>query len=179
MKNMYILTFLAILFCGVANAQIVQVTDINSTGDAGIGTPVLYNGEIFFEADDGVIGDELYKVRADGTVELVKDINTDVDDTSPNGDPKNFIEYKGELYFNGNDGDNGADKHDSELWKTDGTTEGTVMVEDIWPGGSGNASNPQQMFVFNDKLYFNAKVDAANQVFRYDGTNPVVKVTDW
>jgi ELWxxDGT repeat protein len=180
MRNTYILTFLALLFCGVANAQIVQVTDINATGDAGIGYPTLYNGEIFFEADDGSeIGDELYKIAADGSVVLVKDINTDAADGSPIGDPKNFIEYKGMLYFGGNDGDNGADKHDTELWRTDGTTDGTVMVEDIWPGGNGNASNPQQMFVFNDKLYFNGKVDAANQVFRYDGTNPVVKVTNW
>jgi len=180
MRNKYILTFLAILFCGVANAQIVQVTDINATGDAGIGYPTLFNGEIFFEADDGSeIGDELYKIAADGSVVLVKDINTDAADGSPIGDPKHFIEYKGMLYFSGNDGDNGADKHDTELWRTDGTTEGTIMVEDIWPGGIGNASNPQEFFVFNDKLYFNGKVDAANQVFRYDGTNPVVKVTNW
>jgi ELWxxDGT repeat protein len=154
-----------------------QVTDINKTGDSYIGELATYNGEVFFEADDGIIGDELYKITADGSVVLVKDINTDAEDTSPNGDPKNFIEYKGLLYFNGNDGDNGADKHDSELWRTDGTTDGTVMVEDIWPGGDGNGSNPQQMFVFNDKLYFNAKVETANQVFRYDGENPVAKIT--
>ena len=37
-----------------------------------------------------------------------------------------------ELYFKANDGDNGE-----ELWKTDGTEEGTVLVKDIWNGSNG------------------------------------------
>ncbi|MCF8381302.1 MAG: hypothetical protein K9H49_17145, partial [Bacteroidales bacterium] len=67
------------------------MTDINTTGDAGIASPAVYKGEVYFEADDGsAIADELYKIAADGTVSLLKDINTDALDTSPNSDPKTF-----------------------------------------------------------------------------------------
>jgi ELWxxDGT repeat protein len=41
------------------------------------------------------------------------------------------------LFFNANDGSNGY-----ELWKTDGTSAGTVLVKDINPGaGSSNPFN--------------------------------------
>ena len=40
-----------------------------------------------------------------------------------------------ELYFNANDGNNGY-----ELWKSDGTASGTVMVKDINIGGSDRIS---------------------------------------
>ena len=31
--------------------------------------------------------------------------------------------------------------HGNELWKSDGTAEGTSMVKDIWPGGGSGHSN--------------------------------------
>ena len=42
----------------------------------------------------------------------------------------------GTLFFSANDGTNG-----NELWKSDGTAAGTVLVKDINPGG--NASDPE------------------------------------
>ena len=66
MKKNYTLTILTILFLGIVNAQIVQVTDINTTADAGIASPIVFKGELYFEADDGsAISDELYKLAAD------------------------------------------------------------------------------------------------------------------
>jgi ELWxxDGT repeat protein len=175
MKKIYMLTILAALIMGVANAQIVQVTDINTTADAGIAKPFVHNGEIYFEADDGSdIADELYKIAADGTVSLVKNINADPDDTTPNSDPMNFIEYNGKLYFNANDGD--VTGHDKELWVTDGTEAGTQMVADINPGLT-LGSNPLSFCVFNGKLYFNAKFESSTQIWRYDGVNAPVKIT--
>ena len=44
------------------------------------------------------------------------------------------INLSGTLYFVGNDGANGY-----ELWKSDGTTAGTVMVKDIAPGSASSA----------------------------------------
>src|SRR5690554_6852402 len=72
--------------------------------------------------------------------ELVKDIN-------PNGDgnPAGFTEYNGKLYFNANDGTNGR-----ELWVTDGTVAGTLMLKDINPNGSGS---PEDFTEYNGKLY--------------------------
>ncbi len=54
---------------------------------------------------------------------LVKDIRSDralFDQLS------NMTELEGILYFTANDG-----IHGQELWKSDGTPEGTIMVQDI------------------------------------------------
>src|SRR5262249_18064049 len=44
--------------------------------------------------------------------------------------------------------------HGSELWKSDGTTAGTVMVKDINPGSGG--SYPSDLTNVNGTLYFSA-----------------------
>ena len=51
------------------------------------------------------------------------------------------------LYFSGTTFDNGT-----ELWKTDGTTAGTVLVKDINPGPESSA--PQQAVKVGTKYYF-------------------------
>ena len=60
------------------------------------------------------------------TVALVKDINV----TGTFGSsPTDLTEVNGTVYFVANDG-----IHGRELWKTDGTDGGTVLVKDIKPG---------------------------------------------
>ena len=44
--------------------------------------------------------------------------------------------------------------HGYELWRTDGTEDGTVLTKDIFPGPID--STPQNMTCFQDKLYFSA-----------------------
>ena len=51
------------------------------------------------------------------------------------------------LYFQANDGNNGE-----ELWKSDGTSSGTVLVKDIWSGSS--SSEPRQLTAVGNTLYF-------------------------
>ena len=95
-----------------------------------------FNGELYFPANDGIDGFELWKTDGtkDGTV-LVKDIAPGAFDGLPYGGVYSFLTpIGGELYFAANDGD-----HGSELWKTDGTDAGTVMVKDIVPGPSARA----------------------------------------
>ena len=61
----------------------------------------------------------------------------------------------GRLYFAGDDGVRGR-----ELWQTDGTPQGTVLVRDIYPGlntdGKPNSSFPSSLVAMNNKLYFTA-----------------------
>ena len=96
--------------------------------------PVLtnVNGTLFFTADDGVNGCELWKSdgTAAGTV-LVKDIRPG----SCSSCPRNLTNVNGTLFFAADDGSDGR-----ELWKSDGTAAGTVLVKDICPGSGGSAS---------------------------------------
>ena len=69
------------------------------------------------------------------------------------------------LYFNETDPD-----HGTELWKTDGTSAGTVLVRDINPGA--NSSIPSNLTNVNGTLYFSA-TDGTNgtELWKSDGTS--------
>src|SRR5262249_17991228 len=57
-----------------------------------------------------------------------------------------------------------------ELWKSDGTEAGTVMVKDINPGTA--SSSPAQLIAFNGALYFAATSPATGStLWRSDGTD--------
>ena len=61
------------------------------------------------------------------------------------------------------------DEGGRELWKTDGTAEGTTRVADIWPGPQG--SNPQNLVAIGDAVYFLA-TDGIHgpELWKSDGT---------
>ena len=52
------------------------------------------------------------------------------DDFEASSSPADLTDVNGTLFFRADDGTNG-----SELWKSDGTLAGTVLVKDIDPGG--------------------------------------------
>jgi ELWxxDGT repeat protein len=123
-----------------------------------------FNGVLFFAADGGTNGMELWK--SDGT-ELGTERVTDINPDSANAfDP--FVESPmvvvgSTLYFTADDGSHGV-----ELWKTDGTTEGTMLVKDINDGGDANIGGLTDV---DGVLYFVAN-DGSNgrEVWKSNGT---------
>jgi ELWxxDGT repeat protein len=94
-------------------------------------------GVLFFPADDGRTGSELWK--SDGTAAgttLVKDIRPGLDSLSGpfSSFPAELTNVNGRLFFRADDGASGF-----ELWKSDGTARGTVLVKDIRPGSESSS----------------------------------------
>src|SRR5262245_29252083 len=141
-----------------------MVADINpGSASSNPGELTNVNGTLFFTADDGTHRNALWKSdgTAAGTV-LVKDF-------APSGGryPNNLTNVNGILYFAANDGV-GSGGHGLELWKSDGTTAGTVMLKDINPGG---ASFPIDLTNVNGTLFFTANDGTSvAELWKSDGT---------
>jgi len=157
----------------------VMVKDIDTSHKAGIANSsnpfglTNINGKLFFRAEDGVNGTELWTSdgTANGTV-MVKDINPGAGKSSY---PMNLYSYKNLCFFQADDGTNGI-----ELWKSDGTATGTIMVKDIYPGSFGfwgaNSSSPQYFTELNGYLYFQATSSVGRELWKTDGTDTGTKI---
>ena len=130
--------------------------DINPFGDSNPADYTLFEGEIYFSADDGRHGVELWKTDGTeaGTV-IVKNIAIEDDpDTPVDSSPHELTIFNGSLYFAATDGQYGV-----ELWKTDGTEAGTVIVKNIAIEDDPDTpvdSSPHELTIFNGSLYFAA-----------------------
>jgi ELWxxDGT repeat protein len=154
-------------------AGTVMVKDI-LTGPSGSSPDnmMVAGGTLFFTATDGTNGDELWKSNGTeaGTV-MVKDIVTGPD----GGDPTKLTAVGSNLYFSAND--TGAGGSGRELWKSDGSTEGTFLVKDIDTSGDGS---PSDLTAVGSTLFF-AAYDVTNgwELWKSDGTSDTtVRVKD-
>ena len=152
-------------------AGTVLVRDINPDANpfGGPGGLAAVGPTLFFSANDGTTGAELWK--SDGTTAgtvLVKDINPTSSYGYPRGSfPHYMTNVNGTLFFAANDGTNSL-----ELWKSDGTEAGTVLVKDIFPGGGGSAgSAPNHLTAVGGTLYFSAVHPVSGiELWKSDGT---------
>jgi ELWxxDGT repeat protein len=107
---------------------------------------VVFNRRIYFAADDGLHGNELWK--SDGTTAgtaLVIDINLG----SGSSFPSSFATFGCYLYFSANVPSSGT-----ELWRSNGYAEGTELFKDIYP--HSYSSNVANMYVYNAAVFFSA-----------------------
>ncbi|MEI9809535.1 MAG: ELWxxDGT repeat protein [Bacteroidota bacterium] len=168
LKTLSLLTVL--LFYMQTSAQVPQVlkdisglTTLHSQSTTGY-TYKSFNGYLYFVADDGVTGFEIWKTNGtEAGTTLVKDINP-----GPTGitavTPPIMVEMNGFLYFNAN-----HPTYGQELWRTDGTEAGTTLVKDAVAGTTG--IGPNNLFVINGTIYFTASMSATGvELWKSDGT---------
>ena len=135
-------------------AGTLLLKDINPDGDSDPQSFTAIGTTLFFWANDGSNGSELWKTDgSESGTTMVKDINA----TTGNGSrtfTKTLFDLDGILFFAANDGVNGT-----ELWKSDGTPDGTVLVKNIFSttiGGQEQGSNPSAFAALDGKLFFSA-----------------------
>lgn len=149
--------------------DIVSGTGGSSPGSSGTIPDMISNGSMLFFAGlnqnpGEETGWELYgSTGAIGNGGLIKDINTS--SFAENSAPSNFA-YPGTgntVYFTA------YDANGSELWKSDGTAAGTVMVKEITTGAAGTTFS--RLTVLDGKIYFTAYSAASGvELWRSDGT---------
>jgi ELWxxDGT repeat protein len=136
------------------------VRDINPSGNANPVELTNASGILYFAANDGTSGRELWK--SDGTPEgtrRVRDIWPGVHGSAP----FDLTAAKGRIYFVANDG-----SHGRELWTSDGTTSGTRRLTDINPGL--NDPYPRGLAVVRKELFFSVHHSGREELWKSDGT---------
>jgi len=156
----------------VIGSLLASISGVSAARAATVGTQVTRDpvraapsvslgGTLYFVADDGVHGSELWK--SDGTsvgTVILKDIRPGPVGSNPGA----LTVVGGVLFFRANDGAHGAG-----LWKSDGTTAGTILVKDIEPASRG--SHPVNLVGAAGELFFRVvSRDRFWELWKSDGT---------
>lgn len=92
---------------------------------------------------------------------LVKDIRSGSDGSLQ--DFSRLVASGNHVYTTASDGTTGW-----ELWKTDGTAAGTVLVKDIRAGSA--SSQPYWLMAVGNRIYFSADTGSGRELWKSDGT---------
>lgn len=142
-------------------------------GDEFEGIPGPYSlvkagDRIYFSGDDGDTGFELWATdgTADGTA-LVKDIDPTSEPFNPiqGSVPRDLTAVDSVVYFTADNGSSGR-----ELWKSNGTADGTTMVLDMTPGG-GSTSFIDLVDVEGQLFFTVGKGADGEELWTTDGTD--------
>ena len=152
---------------GLSMAGTSMVKDINP-GNQGssFSDIIVMNNNMYFIAWRDSDGFGLYK--SDGTdsgTVLIKDLFSGTPNHMDNMDKiGSMVATSDKIFFVIKDATYGK-----ELWVSDGTTAGTMIVKDIVPGSQG--SYPSELTVLNNKVYFFASNDSyETSLWVSDGT---------
>jgi trimeric autotransporter adhesin len=98
-----------------------------------------------------------------GTCAILKDINPGTGSSLPTFKTP----FKNKVFFVAN---NGTTLNGSEIWSTDGTTAGTVMVKDIYPGPTNSAPNSFTPINANTMIFSATTALEGAELWKTDGT---------
>ncbi|MBX7256993.1 MAG: hypothetical protein K1Y02_11585 [Candidatus Hydrogenedentes bacterium] len=165
------------VFCtdGTAQGTTPLADIVPGTGSSGPDSLTnLKEERLFFTCNDGVHGEELW--GSDGSAagtRLVADIWKHASQKSPSASPHDLAIVNGRLCFGATSRECG-----DELWRSDGTTEGTQIVTDIRAGSED--SRPELLANLGTVLLFSAEDETSGrELWRTDGTaEGTVRVKD-
>lgn len=149
------------------------------------GDLVVYDGRLFFAADDGKHGRELWVYDA-RTAEATMAANINPDHAVPyvaSSEPSGLTVYEGRLFFAASDGRRGW-----ELWAYDAATSEASLVANINAGDipasegspfpvSVGSSSPKGFALYDDRLFFAADDgECGSELWSYDATTGEVSL---
>ena len=160
-------------------AGTVKVMEFDGTNGAANARDLFdAGGTLYFRTDapvsqgwDDPVTEQIWKSdgTSAGTVKIADFAWPSVDSWGsdyPGSDRPGMAFVNGTVFFPAS---SGAAPDDVELWKTDGTPAGTVMVRDINPGAA--ASLPATLTPFGGRVYFSATDPAGGrELWSSDGT---------
>ena len=155
---------------GTSAGTVMLLDEISLLSD-GPGNGVRFDftslgNNVFFTKHDPEFGWELWKTDAtlEGT-RMVKDISPMDQYADQSGRPTPLTVVNDTLFFSAEDG-----IHGRELWKSNGSEEGTVMVKDI--NVERTSLNPEKTIALNNKVIFRAfHVDHGWELWVSDGSD--------
>lgn len=161
MRNLITLLYSACCIASAA-AQCSQIGLFDSDQFGGLSSGVAYNGKLYFAAFQPGTGRELWSTDGtEGGTQILADINLGSGNSvSVYFNTQSYI-LNDILYFLA---DNGV--HGTELWRTDGTIDGTFMVRDCIPGATGSSFTG--ITHVGNVMYFQG--GNGNALWRSDGT---------
>ncbi len=149
--------------------SLAMLTDINQNERSSLaGKFTQVGSNVYFIADDGVSGLELWK--SDGTevgTTLVKDIlpGRDSSFSSP-ADTNELIAVGDTVYFRVGI-HSGSFLTSDQLWKSDGTAAGTVLIKSFTANGSDSIDD---LTAWGNKVYFSGPGSGPGGLWQSDGT---------
>lgn len=140
---------------GIAQFDGTTISVLNSPPRAN-SEPVLWNGALYYGAQDSTYGVELWRYTGSAQQRL-SDMNPGAND----GSPEVLFVHGNAVYFRARDGTTG-----NELWRYNGSS--VQRVADINPNGD---SNPSGFVTFRGALYFAADDGVhGTELMRYNGS---------